>query len=112
MAKLETTLRGSLDQWAEKIETGLLEGSISASVAERSAFRAPDGSSQCRVLVFERFSMLASDWLSLSVTLFQDNTGLIHCSAISSGSGSMDALGVGALGGKSFLGRLRKLLEQ
>ena len=111
MAKLETTLRGSLDQWAEKIETGLLEGSISASMAERSAFRAPDGSSQGRVLVFERFSMLASDWLSLSVTLFQDNTGLIHCSAISSGSGVNDVLGFGERGGKAFLKQLRSILE-
>ena len=109
MAKLETTLRGSLDQWAEKIETGLLEGSISASVVDRSEFRSAD--SRCLVLVFERFSMLRGRWVSMNVTLFQDSTGLIHCSAITSGSGANDVLGFGERGGKAFLKQLRSILE-
>ena len=109
MAKLETSLRGSLDQWAEKIEAGIQNGSVSASVVDRSEFRSAD--SRCLVLVFERFSMLRGRWVSMNVTLFQDSTGLIHCSAITSGSGAIDALGFGERGGKAFLEQLRKILE-
>ena len=110
MAKLETSLRGSLDQWAEKIETGIQNGSLSASVVDRSEFRSAD--SQCLVLVFERFSMLRGRWVSMNVTLFRDSTGLIHCSAITSGGGASDTLGFGEGAGKAFLKQLRKILEE
>ena len=111
MAKLETTLRGSLDQWAEKIETGILEGSVSATMEDRSSFRAADGSSQCRVLVFERYSMAGSSRVSLSVTLFQDATGLIQCSAISSGGSQAAFFKLNTLGEESFLDRFRALVD-
>lgn len=111
MAKLETTLTGSIDQWARRIEAGLLEGSVSASVADRSEFQSADGESACRVLVFERFSMLRGRWVCMNVTLFRESTGLIHCSAITCGSGSADLFGIGALGEGAFLDCLREILE-
>ena len=111
MAKLETTLRGSIEQWAEKIETGILEGSVSASLEARSAFRSADGSCQCRVLVFERYSMAGGNRVSLSVTLFQDATGRIDCSAISSGGCQAALFKLNTLGEERFLDCLREIIE-
>lgn len=38
MAKLEQTLNGDFNQWLHKIEDGILNGSMSASLEESSDF--------------------------------------------------------------------------
>lgn len=110
MAKLEITLRGSLDQWADKIREGILQGSVSATLEDESAFRSADGSCRCRVLVFERYSMSGSNRLSLHVTLFQDGTGPIACSGITSG-GSQSVFKFNTWGEETFLDRLREIVS-
>ncbi len=111
MAKLETTLNGSIEQWAERIETGILEGSVSASLEDRSAFRSADGSCRCLVLVFERYSMAGGNRVSLNVTLFQDATGRIDCSAITAGGSQAAFFKLNTLGEESFLDCFQALLE-
>ena len=39
MAKLEHTLNGDFDQWLGRIEEGILNGSVSASLEDSSDFR-------------------------------------------------------------------------
>ena len=39
MAKLEQTLNGDFNQWLHKIEDGILNGSMSASLEDSSDFR-------------------------------------------------------------------------
>ena len=43
MAKLEHTLSGDFNQWLSKIEEGILNGSMSASLEDSSDFRNGDG---------------------------------------------------------------------
>ena len=112
MAKLETTLTGSIDRWADKIREGILQGSVSASLEDQSAFCSADGQCQCRVLVFERYSMAGGNRLSLSVTLFQDATGMIDCSAITSGGSSAAFFKLNTWGEESFLDRFREVIGQ
>ncbi|MBR4193986.1 MAG: hypothetical protein IKQ54_06625 [Oscillospiraceae bacterium] len=112
MAKLETTLTGSIDRWGDKIREGILQGSVSASLEDESAFESADGQCQCRVLVFERYSMAGGNRLSLSVTLFQDATGNIDCSAISSGGSQAAFFKLNTWGEENFLDRFRAVIGQ
>lgn len=111
MSKLETTLTGSIDRWADKIREGILQGSVSASLEDQSAFCSADGQCRCRVLVFERYSMAGGNRLSLSVTLFQDATGIIDCSAISSGGSQAAFFKLYSWGEERFLDCLREIIE-
>ena len=47
MAKLEQTLNGDFNQWLHKIEDGILNGSMSASLEDSSDFRS--GNARCSV---------------------------------------------------------------
>ena len=54
MAKLESTVCGNFDEILDRIENGILHGSISASLEDFSDFY--DGDARCSVRVFERYS--------------------------------------------------------
>ena len=111
MAKLERTLTGSFDEWLKRIEDGILNGSISADIEDSSDFISPDGCSRCSVRVFERYSAFGNNRVSLSVTLFQAEDGVIHCSAISSGGSQAVFMKINTVGEETFLGKLRDIVE-
>uniref|UniRef100_UPI004055C15D DUF6054 family protein n=1 Tax=Agathobacter sp. TaxID=2021311 RepID=UPI004055C15D len=77
MAKLEHTLSGNFDQLLNKIEDGILNGSMSASLEDQSDFRS--GDARCSVRVFERYSYAGGNRVSLSVTLFQNGNERSAC---------------------------------
>lgn len=108
MAKLERIINGEFNQLLKKIENGILNGSISASLEETSDFC--DGYARCSVRVFERFSWAGGNRLSLSVTLFQNAEGPIHLSAITSGGSQALFFKVNTMGEEAFLNKLRELL--
>lgn len=108
MAKLERIINGEFKQLLKKIEDGILNGSISASLEETSDFC--DGYARCSVRVFERFSWAGGNRLSLSVTLFQNAEGPIHLSAITSGGSQALFLKVNTIGEEAFLNKLKELL--
>lgn len=108
MAKLERIINGEFNQLLKKIENGILNGSISASLEETSDFC--DGYARCSVRVFERFSWAGGNRLSLSVTLFQNAEGPIHLSAITSGGSQALLFKVNTMGEEAFLNKLRELL--
>ena len=110
MAKLETKLTGSIDRWADKIRKGILQGSVSASLEDESAFHSTDGQCRCRVLVFERYSMAGGNRLSLSVTLFQEAAGNIDCSAITSGGSQAALFKLNTWGEESFMDCFRAVI--
>ncbi|MBQ1238058.1 MAG: hypothetical protein IIX70_07220, partial [Oscillospiraceae bacterium] len=83
MAKLERTINGNFDQLLSRIENGIVEGSISASLEESSNFRS--GTARCAVRVFERYSYMGGNRVSLTVTLFQNEGGPIRVSGIATG---------------------------
>ena len=108
MSKLEQTLNGNFDEWLRKIEDGIVNGSLSASLEDSSDFIS--GSSRCSVRVFERYSYMGGNRVSLSVTLFQTDNGPIRLSAITSGGSHALFVKINTFGEDAFLKKLQKLL--
>lgn len=108
MAKLETTVYGTFDGVLRRIEDGIMEGSISASLEDSSDFR--QGDARCSVRVFERYSYAGGNRVSLSVTLFQAGSGPIRLSAITAGGSQAMFFKINTWGEEAFLDKLREIL--
>ena len=108
MAKLQRTLTGRFDDILKRIEHGILDGSISASLEDGSDFT--EGDARVSVRVFERYSWLGNNRLSLSVTLFQAGDGPVRLSAISSGGSQAMFFKINTFGEAAFLDKLKELL--
>ncbi|MFR2794384.1 MAG: DUF6054 family protein [Eisenbergiella sp.] len=78
MAKLEKITDRDFDGLLHSIEEGILEGSISASLEDSSDFQS--GDARCSVRVFERYSYMGGNRVSLSVTMFQSGNEPVHLS--------------------------------
>ena len=107
MAKLEKTLTGDFNSILRKIEDGIINGSISASLEDSSDFYI--GDMRCSVRVFERYSYTGGNRVSLNVTLF-GNRDTIHLSAIASGGSQALFFKVNTFGEEAFLDKLREIL--
>ena len=91
-----------------KIEQGIINGSMSASLEESSDFYS--GDARCSVRVFERYSYSGGNRVSLSVTLFQNGNDAIHLSAITTGGSQAMFFKINTFGEEAFLDKLRELL--
>ena len=107
MAKFEKTINGNFDEILYKIEEGIINGSVSASLEESSDFRI--GDTRCSVRVFERYSYMGGNRVSLSVTLF-GNGDTIQLSAITSGGSQAMYFKINTFGEEAFLDKLREIL--
>ena len=111
MAKFETVLKDrTFDEWIERLEDGIINGSITASLEDKSDFISADGNSRVSVRVFERYSMVGDNRLSLNLTVFQDETGEIRLSAIASGGSNAMFFKINTWGEEAFLARIQELL--
>ena len=107
MAKLEKTIAGNFDEILHRIEDGIINGSVSASLEESSDFYIDD--TRCSVRVFERYSYMGGNRVSLSVTLFGKGD-TIQLSAITSGGSQAVFFKINTFGEEAFLDKLRELL--
>ena len=107
MAKLEKTLTGDFNSILRKIEDGIINGSISASLEDSSDFYI--GDMRCSVRAFERYSYTGGNRVSLNVTLF-GNRDTIHLSAIASGGSQALFFKLNTFGEEAFLDKLREIL--
>lgn len=110
MAKLEKELQDDFEEMVEKIQKGILEGSASASLEDSSDFIGENA--RCSVRVFERYSVMGTNRVSLNVTLFQCGNGPIKLSAITSGGSQAMVFKINTVGEESFLECLRKIVEK
>ena len=108
MAKFEKEINANFDELLEKIEQGILKGNISANLEDSSDFKI--GKSRCSVRVFERYSSMGSNRVSLSITLFQNNDEKIHLSAITSGGSQALFWKINTIGEKAFLDKLKEII--
>ena len=108
MAKLQTEIRGDFREILVRIEQGILHGSVSASLEDGSDFT--EGPARVSVRVFERYSYLGNNRVSLNVTLFQNGDGPVHLSAITSGGSQAMFFKINTFGEEAFLDKLRELL--
>ena len=107
MAKLETTLNGSFDEILGRIVNGIMNGSLSASLEDSSDFYGDN--SRCSVRVFERYSFIGGNRVSLNVTLFQSDN-LIRLSAITSGGSQAMFWKINTFGEEAFLDKLQEII--
>ena len=108
MAKLERTLSGDFNQLIKKIETGILNGSMSATLVDSSDFYS--GDARCSVRVFERYSYAGGNRVSMNVTLFQNGNDEIRLSAITSGGSQAVLFKINTWGEEAFLDKLKEIL--
>ena len=108
MAKFEQTLSGNFDEILQTIEEGILDGSRSASLEESSDFRS--GDARCSVRVFERYSYMGGNRVSLNVVLFQNGRDGIDLSAITSGGSQAMFFKINTWGEEAFLDKLKEIL--
>lgn len=109
MAKFEQSINGDFEQLLKTIENGILGGNVSASLEDSSDFC--DGDARCSIRVFERYSYAGGNRVSMNVTLFQNGSGPINLSAITSGGSQAMFFKVNTWGEEAFLDKLIELLD-
>ncbi len=108
MAKYEKRLVGSFRDMLETIHGGVLEGSASASFEAGSDY--VENGVQCAVRVYERYSVMGGNRVSMSVTLVGHGEELF-LSAITSGGSQAMFWKLNTMGEDSFLEELIWVVE-
>ena len=107
MAKFTHVIQGDFDRILNRIEKGVLDASVSATLEDGWDVR--DGESRCSVRVFERYSYAGGNRVSMNVTLFQAGNAVRLC-AITSGGSQALFFKMNTLGEEAFLDTLREIL--
>ena len=110
MAKLERTTSTDFDMLLKRIEDGILGGSVSASKEGSSYFCS--GEAKCAVRVFERYSYMGGNRVSLTVTLFQENNASpVYLSGITAGGSQAMFIKINTFGEEAFLKKLAEIID-
>ena len=107
MARLERHFQGDFQHLLHYIHESIIGGSISATFEDGSDWQ--DGSTRVAVRVYERYSWIGSNRVSMSVTLVGNGNSLF-LSAITSGGSQAVFFKINRFGEDSFLGKLDTLL--
>ena len=111
MAKLERTINTDFDMLLKRIEDGILGGSVSASKEGSSYFCS--GEAKCAVRVFERYSYMGGNRVSLTVTLFQENNASpVYLSGITAGGSQAMFVKINTFGEEAFLKKLAEIIDR
>lgn len=108
MAKFETRLTGNFEEVVQRLEQGILHASLSATLEDATDFQATH--SKCSVRVFERYSAIGKNRVSMNLTLFQEDGEDIQLSAITSGGSQAVFFKLNTMGEEAFLDTLKKLV--
>lgn len=103
MAIFEKTIRNkNFDKLLRKLEQEIPDSSWSANLEAGSDFK--EGDARCSVRVFERYSMMGGNRLSLTLTMFQNGDSPIRLSAITAGGSQAVFFKVNTIGEVLFIG--------
>lgn len=108
VAKYEKHLTGNFDEVLNAVTDGVLNGSMSASYEDGSDWT--NGTVRCAVRVFERYSYMGGNRVSMNVTLVGNGCDLF-LSAITSGGSQAVFFKLNTLGEESFLEKLVPIVE-
>ena len=108
MAKYEKHLTGNFDEVLNAVTDGVLNGSMSASYEDGSDWT--NGTVRCAVRVFERYSYMGGNRVSMNVTLVGNGRDLF-LSAITSGGSQAVFFKLNTLGEENFLEKLVPIVE-
>ena len=109
MARMERVMYGDFDDLLQVIEEGIVNGSLSATLEDKSDF--VSGNARCSVRVFERYSYMGENRVSMNVTLFKNEGDEIQLSAITSGGSQAMFFKINTIGEEAFLEKLVELLR-
>ena len=109
MAKMEYKLTGDFDALVKAVNDGVLNGSISASYEDGSAWQR--GDVRCAVRVYERYSAFGANRVSLNVTVIGTGRDLF-VSAITSGGSQAVFFKLNTVGEESFLRKLDDVIRR
>ncbi len=108
MAQYTDHLTGNFDDLLRYIEENVVKGSISASLEGGSDYSL--GDVRCATRVFERYSYLGGNRLSLCVTLF-GRDGDLRLTAITAGGSQAMFFKINTWGEEAFLDKFRSQLD-
>ena len=108
MAKLECDLTGDFNRVLSRLEGGVLNGSVSASLEDSSDFTV--GETRVAVRMFERYSWTGSNRVAMSLTL-AGRDGKLHLTAITAGGSQAMFFKVNTWGEEAFLDTLAHVLD-
>ena len=108
MAQFVTHLTCNFDDLLRRMDQSVMNGSVSASMEASSDMTC--GDVRCATRVYERFSWLGNNRLSLSVTVF-GRDGDIQLSAVSSGGSQAMFFKINTWGEEAFLNKFRSQLD-
>lgn len=109
MAKFECNLQGNFNELLNAIESGILNGSFSASFEDGSTFT--NNEVHCAVRVYERYSMIGGNRVSLNITLLGNGPNL-YLTAITSGGSQAVLFKINTFGEEAFLDCLKSIVEE
>mgnify|MGYP006967184767 CR=1 FL=1 len=109
MAKFTHTLTGNFDTVLRRIEKGILDASVSATLEDGWDVR--EGNTRCAVRVFERYSYAGNNRVSMNITLLQAPHSPTQVCAITSGGSQAMFWKINTWGEETFLDTLRDLLD-
>ena len=109
MAKLECKLRGNFYQVLTEISGEVMSGSLSASLENGSDYSC--GGIVCAVRVYERYSMMGQNRVSLNITLIGSGDDLF-LSAISSGGSQAMMFKLNTFGEEAFLNTISDVVAK
>ena len=114
MAKYEATLHAGFDSLLRTIHEEVLQGSMSASYEDGSDLLLANGC-RCAHRVYERYSVIGGNRVSLSVMLAEQEDGT-YVSAITSGGNraiwKINTFGENTFGEQSFLDQFIDILHK
>ena len=108
MAKMERSLKGDFDSILKRLHEGILSGSMSASFEDGSDWQT--GNVRVAVRVYERYSLIGSNRVSLSLTLAARGDDLF-LTAITSGGSQAVFFKINTFGESGFLRKLELILD-
>lgn len=108
MAKYERRFKGNFKELLNYLHEGIINGSASASYEDGSD--ATIGDIRLAVRVYERYSMIGSNRVSLNITILDDGEELF-VSAITSGGSQAVFFKINTIGEETFLELCINLLE-
>ncbi len=109
LAKLDLQLNGDFDQILVDLDKVILSESMSAHLEGSSDFHLAD--TRCSVRVYERYSYLGQNRVSMNITLFQSHEEIL-LSIISSGGSQAVFFKINTFGEEYFLDTIRPLLKK
>lgn len=109
MAKYEKHFKGDFYTVLSQINQGILSNSMSASYEDGSDWT--NGNIRCAVRVYERYSMIGGNRVSMNITLV-GNSDDLFLSAITSGGSQAVLFKLNTFGEEAFLDCIKGIMSQ